>query len=163
MTALPTGLTRDQFAAAVFQLDPSYTYRFLDDGGYTWTSGTAYPGDAAVISAWTIYDTNQQNAAAAEVAARNVDSPITALEAARTAIANVRTALQTSVPALNSEDNTIQALTSPTLAQLTTRVKALSARNRSVVGDLVAGEQALLDGETAIRDALVALKNRTGT
>lgn len=68
MPTLPTGLTRDQFALALYRLNPAYAYRFLDNGGYEWRGTesdpqTAAPTDAAITAAWQAQDAAQQQAA----------------------------------------------------------------------------------------------------
>ncbi len=89
------------------------------------------------------------------------DTPANDLEAARTALANARTALQTSVPNLNSLDTTIQALAANSSASvILSNMKLLSARTRAVVGDQMNADQAIVDALAAMRDAVAALKAR---
>jgi len=104
----------------------------------------------------------EKDAADAQAAAQNVDTPISDLAAARVALGNARLALQTSVPNLNSIDTTIQGLAAGSSASvILSNLKTLSQRNRVVIADIVSALQAQVDADKALADALVALKART--
>lgn len=70
MAAIPNGLTRDQFELALHEINPTYSYRFLDDGSYEWRGTGDVPSDQTITDAWTAYNTAQTAAATSATAAR---------------------------------------------------------------------------------------------
>lgn len=116
MPAKPAGLTRDQVELALHQINPSITYRWLDDGSYEFRGPGQQPSDAAITAAWA----EVQTVIAAEATAEAADATDRA-----------------QLAALDSALETYIGTASPTLAQTATAVKALCRFARYVIRRLV--------------------------